>query len=184
MALNIIPTLATVDWKNATAQYALSGGGNVTYSASGLAWTARVIAIPVENSEFAVGGYVDINCPTSGTVTYYNAAGATTTLTCTAAGIPISSWEALYYQVTEGQASTSDQTKFRVVNYQNTTWSPTTGWILIAAVNGDTPLTAKWLPGEVAIPLGGTYYSTTGTSSWQDAATLTTAIAMSVTFGY
>lgn len=183
MALNIIPTLATVDWKNATAQYTLTGGGIVTHTASGILWTSRVIAIPVEGTEYGLSGYIDINCPLSGTITYYNAAGATTTITCTAAGIPISAWEALYYQVTEGQASTSDQTKFRLVNYQNTTWSPGTGWILICSKNGDSN-DLKWLPGQNNIPLNGVYNSTTGAASWTDASVLTTAIAMSVTFGY
>jgi hypothetical protein len=63
---------------------------------------------------------------------------------------------------------TSDQTKFRVVNYQNSTWDPGVGWILIAARNGDsTNGHVKWLPGQVNFPnSSGTYYSGTGLSSW------------------
>ena len=154
-----------VDWKNHTAQLTLSGGGTVTFNGTALLWSARVIAIPVENAEYSASGYIDITCPTSGTVVYYNAANATTTVTATAAGIPLAAWEAIYYQVTEGQTFTSDQTKFRVVNYTNSTWSPGPGWILIASRNGDDS-TVRWLPGQKTIPSGGSYYTTSDTQSW------------------
>jgi hypothetical protein len=154
-----------VDWKNHTAQLTMSGGGTVTFNGTALLWSARVIAIPAENAEYSASGYIDITCPTSGTVVYYNAANATTTVTATAAGIPLAAWEAIYYQVTEGQIYTSDQTKFRVVNYTNTTWSPGPGWLLIASRNGDDS-TVRWLPGQKTIPSGGTYYTTSDTQSW------------------
>jgi hypothetical protein len=155
------------------AQMSLSGGGIVTWTGSYLKWSQRVIAIPVENAEFGSQGYIDINCPTSGTVTYYNSANVTTTLTCTAAGIPLGPWEALYYQVTPGQGSTSDQTKFRVVSYINTTWSPTTGWILLATTNGEGSGTGghlRWLSGQVNLPTQtnnvSTYNTGSGETSW------------------
>ena len=154
-----------VDWKNHTAQLTMSGGGTVTFNGTALLWSARVIAIPAENAEYSASGYIDITCPTSGTVVYYNAANATTTVTATAAGIPLAAWEAIYYQVTEGQIYTSDQTKFRVVNYTNTTWSPGPGWLLIASRNGDDS-TVRWLPGQKTIPSGGSYYTTSDTQSW------------------
>jgi hypothetical protein len=73
----------------------------------------------------------------------------------------LGTWEAIWYQVTPGQALTSDQTKFRVVAYPNSTWDPGVGWILIAARNGDTGTNGhvKWLPGQVNFPnSSGTYY--------------------------
>ena len=154
-----------VDWKNHTAQLTMSGGGTVTFNGTALLWSARVIAIPAENAEYSASGYIDITCPTSGTVVYYNSANATTTVTATAAGIPLAAWEAIYYQVTEGQIYTSDQTKFRVVNYTNSTWSPGPGWLLIASRNGDDS-TVRWLPGQKTIPSGGSYYTTSDTQSW------------------
>jgi hypothetical protein len=167
----VITNSKLVNYRNATAQFTLSGGGTVTWTGTSLLWSTRVIAIPVENSEYSSTGYIDITCPTSNTVTYYNSAQATTTVTCTASGIPLAGWEALYYQVTMGQSNVSDQTKFRVVNYQNNVWSPGEGWLLLAAVNGEGTNVGhlKWLPGQVNLPTTGstvTYNTGTGASSW------------------
>ena len=55
------------------AQLNLHGGGIVPFNSSGyLKWDYRIIAIPVKKPEFGASGYIDINCPTSGTITYYN----------------------------------------------------------------------------------------------------------------
>lgn len=161
------------------AQMSLSGGGIVTWTGSNLKWSQRVIAIPVENAEFSSQGYIDINCPTSGTITYYNSSNVTTTLTCTAAGVPLGPWEALYYQVTPGQGSASDQTKFRVVSYINSTWSPTTGWILLATTNGEGAGSGghlRWLPGQINLPTQtnntATYNVGSGETSWNPDTTM------------
>jgi len=169
-----------VDWKNLTAQYALQGGGTVTTTTTNILWSNRVIAIPVEMSEESSSGYFEISCPISGTVVYYNPSNVTTTTTCTSNGIPLLAWEALYYQITEGQSSTSDQTKFRVVSYQNSTWVPGPGWICIAARNGDDS-SFKWLPGQVNIPQSQYYVSSTGACSWiVGGATITTGTGSAV----
>jgi hypothetical protein len=157
--------------RNRAAQFTLSGGGLVTWSGTSVLWGTRVIAIPVENIEYGSAGYFDITCPTSGTVTYFNAAGATTTVTATAAGIPLGGWEALFYVITPGQTSTSDATKFRVVNYQNATWSPDENWICLASTNADGTNIGhlRWNPGQVNLPTTGstvTYNTGTGASSW------------------
>jgi hypothetical protein len=177
------------DYRTPNAQYALSGGGLVTWTGSYVKWDQRVIAIPVERDEFSATGYIDITCPTSGTVTYYNSANVTTTLTCNTSGIPLGAWQALYYQVTLGQANTSDQTKFRVVDYRNSTWSPGEGWLLIAAVNGDTGTSdghLKWLPGQINLPSNTgatvTYDSGTGAASWVVGPTNGGTFAGDVTF--
>jgi hypothetical protein len=177
----VIANSKLVDWKNQTAQFALSGGGTVTTTTTSILWSNRVIAIPVENTEYSSSGYIDISCPTSGTVVYYNGSNVTTTVTCTAAGIPLAAWEALYYQVTEGQAYTSDQTKFRVVNYQNSTWSPGAGWICIAVRNGDDN-SFKWLPGQINIPQSSNYVSSTGIASWAGGATITNDTTTNATY--
>lgn len=178
-----------VDYKNATAQWAMSGGGLVTWTGASILWNARVICIPVENNEMGSSGHFDINCPTSGTVVYYNSSNVTTTLTATAAGIPLGAWEALYYEVTEGMSSASDQTRFRVVNYQNTTWRPSTGWLLVAAVNGDGNNVGhlKWLPGQVNLPTTGstvTYNTGTGVASWASATGTVTSVSVSSANGF
>jgi hypothetical protein len=172
-----------VDYKNATTQRTLNGGGIVTWTGAAVLWNQRVIAIPVENTEMGSAGYFDITCPTSGTVVYYNSVNVTTTLTCTAAGIPLAAWEALYYEVTEGQGSASDQTRFRVVNYQNSTWRPSAGWILLASVNGDGTNVGhlKWLPGQVNLPSNGTtvtYNTGTGAVSWAPGTGTVTSVSV------
>lgn len=147
-----------------SAQWSLSGGGTATFkivsTVGYIKWTSRVIAIPVEKTEFSSNGYIEINCPASGTVTYYGYSGGdvTTTYTCTSDGIPLGTWDALYYEVTPGQTYVSDQTKFRVVNYQNSTWRPSSNWLLIAIRNGDhTNQIVRWIPGQANIFQGGSY---------------------------
>jgi hypothetical protein len=120
---------------------------------------------------------------------YYNSGNVTTTLTATAAGIPLGAWEALYYEVTEGMSSAFDQTRFRVVNYQNTTGRPSTGWLLVAAVNGDGNNIGhiKWLPGQVNLPTTGatvTYNTGTGVASWASATGTVTAVSVASANGF
>lgn len=178
-----------LDYKNATAQWTMNGGGIVTWNGTAILWNQRIIVIPVENTEMGSVGYFDITCPTSGTVVYYNSVNVTTTLTCTVAGIPLGSWEALYYEVTEGQGSGTDQTRYRVVNYQNTTWRPSTGWILLASVNGDGTNVGhvKWMPGQVNLPTTGatvTYNTGTGVSSWAAGTGTVTAVSVASANGF
>ena len=85
---------------------------------------------------------------------------------CGASGVPINGWEALYYEITPGQSATSDQTKFRLVNYQNSTWKPSSNWILICALNGDSN-SLKWIPGQVIIPTNGSFDTSNSTNNWQ-----------------
>ena len=120
------------------AQWTLSGGGHVTWDGTNLLWSYRIIALPVERTEFSSDGYIDINCPTSGTITYYKGDGTTGTATCTSSGVPIGSWEALWYVVTPGQSRTSNQTKFVLTYHSNSNWKPNSNWLLIAVKNGDT----------------------------------------------
>ena len=153
-----------------SAQWTLSGGGTVTYNGSAILWSNRVIAIPVEKDELSTTGYIDINCPTSGTITYYNSGNGISTVTCAASGIPIGIWEALYYEITPGQTQAFDQTRFRLVNYQNSTWRPSSNWLLICTVNGDAS-SLKWTPGQVIIPTNGSFDSSNSTNNWQIAGT-------------
>jgi hypothetical protein len=146
-----------------SAQWVINGGGNVTWSGTNLLWNTRVLIIPTKRSEYGSVGYFEINCPTSGTITYYNTSNVTTTVTCTGTGIPMNSFEALYYEITPGQTNINDATKLRLVNFNNTTWKPTSNWMLIAVV-GDSSL--KWIPGNTYIPTGKIFYSDS-TNNWQ-----------------
>lgn len=146
------------------AQWTLSGGGNVVWNGSRIKWDVRIILIPIEKTELGSAGHFSINCPTSGTVTYYNSGNTITTVTCDANGVPIGQWEALYYKVVRGANESSVQANFIVANYQNSLWEPDSDWILICVRNGDDN-TIKWIPGQVNIPSGGTYYSSTAINS-------------------
>jgi len=154
------------DYNTANAQYTISGGSEVIWTGSSLRWTGPVRLLPVEKTEFGLDGQIPITCPTSGTITYFSPTG-TTTKTCDANGIPLSAWEAIYYVVTPPNTGSSNQTQFRVVNYQNSAWAPALGWILIAVRNSDSTGSIKWLPGQITIPgAGGSYNVTTGAASW------------------
>jgi hypothetical protein len=119
------------------AQWTLSGGGNVTWDGLNLKWSSRIIAIPIERSEFSSSGYINIDCPTSGTITYYKSDQTTGTATCTSSGVPVDSWSALWYVVTPGQSQTSVQTKFVLTHHGNPDWRPDSNWLLVAVKNGD-----------------------------------------------
>ena len=120
------------------AQWTLSGGGHVSWDGLNLLWSYRIIAIPIEKTEFADQGYIEINCPISGTITHYKSDGTTGTATCTSSGVPVGSWEALWYVITPGQSQTSAQTKFVLTAYANSSWRPDSNWLLIAVKNGDS----------------------------------------------
>ena len=154
----------------AGAQYTLNGGGLVTVTdGNSIKWDTRILAIPVEKTEFGSAGFIDIICPTSGTIVYYSSTG-TQTITCTSDGIPLPSWSGLYYQVTPGQSQTTDQTKFRVANYANQSWAPEEGWLLLAVLNADSSSAGiTFLPnGGVKFPesVTSTFDTDAGVPSW------------------
>ena len=150
---NVFSVTATVP--GFTSQFTVNGGGTVTWSAAGnLLWGTRVIVIPAwKNAAYATAGYWAINCPTSGTIVSNGG-----TVTCTAAGIPISAYFALYYRVVPGTNNGSVQANFILKDFNDTTYSPDSNWILLAARNGDGS-EIKWMPGNTTIPLGGTFYT-------------------------
>jgi len=178
-----------VDYKNSTAQWTVNGGGVVTWNGSSVLWNQRILVIPVARSIMGSAGYFEIACPTSGTVTYFNSSNVTTTVTCTAAGIPLASYEALYYELNVGGTNASEQTRFRVVNYLNSTWRPSSGWILLAAVNGDGTNIGhlQWIPGQINLPTTGatvTYNTGTGVSSWAAGTGTVTAVSVASANGF
>ena len=113
----------------------ISGGGTITVNGSGsVLWSARFIVIANgSGANFAANGYFDIYCPTSGTVT---GVGGIADLTVTAAGIPLGSWNALYYILPIGGTQGTIAANFRVASYTSALDIPH-NWVLICVVNGD-----------------------------------------------
>ena len=158
-------TVPTTIIQGLSAQWVASGGGTISYLTNATAgynllWSTRFILIPISKQSGYGGadGYININCPTSGTITYYTS--TTTTVSCSAQGINIpADWVALYYRVTPGQASGSDATRFALVQYYGgTQWTPSSDWILIGTTNQDNGNSYfKCVPAQCNIPLGQSY---------------------------
>ena len=129
----IISSTTILTCPGLSAQFSLIGGGVVSWSGTYLLWSMKVSAIPL-NSSYASNGFLDILCPTSGTITYYNGS-ISTTLICTSQGIPLPVGSVLYYVINPGQASTFVQSQLVCAAYPLTTITPTSDWILIAVYN-------------------------------------------------
>ncbi|HLP19361.1 MAG TPA: hypothetical protein VK174_03635, partial [Chitinophagales bacterium] len=118
------------------AQTNVTGGGNITYNSSGeLRWTTRFIVISNgRGSHFAGNGYFDIEVPAVNTVITGDGGAGNTSVT--AGGIPLSSWQALYYILPVGNNNASLPSNFRVVQYTGGLTVPE-NWLLLAIRNGD-----------------------------------------------
>jgi microcystin-dependent protein len=139
------------------AQFALSGGGTVTWGGpSGyLKWTSRFIAISMERSSTFSSGYVNITLPTAASqITAYD---GTNRFDATQ-GIQLKDWEALYAVHTLG--GSPDQVSYQIVSYTTGTITAPSNWILVAVLNNDDQ-TIKLGTG-VSIPKSGTYAASYG----------------------
>ena len=116
------------------AQFAMSGGGKVTWSVRGnrLKWTQRFIAISMERSKTFSGGHVNINQPTSDipAANVYDGKPRS----ANADGVILNPWEALYAVHTVG--GDQNAVEFRIVRYTNSFNAPS-NWLLVAVVNKD-----------------------------------------------
>ena len=100
--------------------------------------------------------------PTSGTsITIYSGSSGSTTTTTTADGFPIGEWEALWYVVTPGQASSTVNSQYVITSYTNSTWKPNSNWLLLAVRSGET----SQQPYLKFIPTNANYY-TWKTPAW------------------
>lgn len=121
------------------AGFNVSGGGTITVDGSGYVnWSTRFIVIAHgRGTNFATSGYFDITVPGSGsTITGVGGAGNVTT---TAAGVPLGTWQALYYILPLGGASSSVAGNFRIMSYTTDQDVPY-NWIQICVRNGDDGL--------------------------------------------
>lgn len=114
------------------AQFTLSGGGVVTYTANRLKWTNRFIAISANRGTSFSSGYVDIYQPTTDIPAANVWDGVARS--ANADGVTITDWDALYAVHTPGGGP--GDVSFRIVNYKAEFNAPS-NWILVAVRNGD-----------------------------------------------
>eukprot|EP00960_Hanusia_phi_P018177 534574-Hanusia_phi.AAC.1 len=146
--------------KGYQAQWTLAGGGMVTFKSNRVKWNASVKATPLQNS-INSNGYINIDSYTSGNIKRYLPDVAVfENIACNDDGIPIGNNEALYYNINSLTSSSSDISKFVIVNPTNTGWTLNSDYVLICInYSHGTNNTLKWLPGNVNIPAGSEYDS-------------------------
>jgi hypothetical protein len=160
----------------------LTGGGTVTYDASRyLSWTQRFISIGggrgLSAGVYSTTGYYDIGPSSAIPVgTVIPGVGGATSITTTAAGIPISQWGALYYKLT-GANSVFVPANLIFVGF-NADYTVTPDMVLIASFNSEnksirlgsgqtmTPGTA-WSALAPSLGVSPTWGTPTGASSTQ-----------------
>jgi len=98
------------------AQSLLQGGGVISWDGATLGWSQRFIVMGMAKGFLATNGYFDIAQPGSG-VTIPLIGNAASTVTTTAAGIPLANWQALYYRIPYGRAYTSNNANFMIVDF-------------------------------------------------------------------
>ena len=140
----------------------LTGGGqvsvNVINSLYYLKWTQRFIVISNGRAaDLCPSGYYNIDCPASGTVALHGGATGTRAIDATY-GIPISGWEALYYEIPFSAGATSNAANFHIVNYTGNFDVPAS-WILLAVVNSDVGIVQCAANGGFVLHNTGTYIS-------------------------
>jgi len=116
------------------AQFAMSGGGKVTWAGPGnrLGWTRRFIAISMETRKTFNSGHVDIIQPQFDipAANVYDGKSRS----ANADGIVLNSWEALY--AVHAVGGNQSAVNFRIARYTHDFNAPS-NWLLIAVVNGD-----------------------------------------------
>lgn len=139
------------------SQARLSGGGDLLVSAGyEVSWSARFIAIAIgRNASLTTDGYFEIIQPSAGTV--INGYGGATNKTVTAAGIPLSSWDTLWYEIPYGNTHLSLSGNFRITNY-TTDFVVPNNWVMICTRNADGTDQVDWSTGPKVT--GGTGYYT------------------------
>lgn len=119
------------------AGFNITGGGTISVDASGyVSWSTRFIVLASgRGSNFSTNGYFDISNPgASATIT---GVGGASNATCNASGgIPLSTWQALYYILPIGSTNTSVAGNYRIMSYTADQDVPY-NWVLICMRNGD-----------------------------------------------
>jgi hypothetical protein len=159
--VSITKSLAIGNNFSQNSQTSMSGGGDITYSAGYLKWTTRFIAIGNGiDPGFAYTGYFDITLPEAGSV--IKGLGTTPDRVCTASGIPMTMWEALWYILPLSGVNTSLAPNFRLGRYQDINVAIPNHWILVATTNGDAGKEHVKTCSGRNVPSGTTSYLDTG----------------------
>lgn len=135
----------------------VSGGGILTYTTTGyFKWSSRFIVMANGDGDyFSTNGYFDIYCPTSGTIT---GVGGASNKTATSDGIPLSTWEALYYILPIGSSNATVAANFRVCRYNSDVEIPA-NWLLLAVRNADTSNAQVHVLNRYQLKVEGSNYS-------------------------
>ncbi len=114
----------------------LTGGGTISVSATWeVKWSTRFLTVSNgRGAALATVGYFDITMPAVSTV--ITGAGGATNKTVTANGIPLASWETLYYILPLGATNTTVNANFRVCSYTADINIPN-NWIKICSKNDE-----------------------------------------------
>jgi hypothetical protein len=118
----------------AKAQYALSGGGTVTWGGNGgrLKWTSRLIALGSGTGGTFSKGHMDIGPSAANLAVVQDWDGAPRPSDAT--GVVLGAWETLYAVHTPGGDETA--VTLRIVS-QDQKFTAPSNWILVAFVNAD-----------------------------------------------
>jgi hypothetical protein len=159
--------IATTNWINKAlysvrAAANMTGGGTISYAVTAgyVKWTSRFIVIGDSKGTSTPNNasYFDIVMPTSGSIDVVG----TTAVTATVNGIPLSVWQALYYDLSAGSAVGS--TAYHIMDYNASTANymiPAT-WVLVCVINGDFTV-AKFSVG-ITLAAGQSYIMGTNSS--------------------
>ena len=117
------------------AQFALSGGGTVTWGGHGgrLKWTKRFIAVSMEKGATFSQGAIEILQPTEEIPA--NNVWQNKARSANADGVILNNWEALYAVHTVGGAQGA--VSYRIVQLLSEPFEAPSNWVLVAVVNGD-----------------------------------------------
>lgn len=128
-----------------------TGGGTVAVSlASEVSWSARFISIGQGNgAHYTTNGYFDITMPPNGTV--ITGVGGAPNITVTAAGIPLTGWQTIYYILPINTGGGSNPANFRVSSYNTALVVPDT-WVEIVQMNGDAGTPLRFINGITLTP--------------------------------
>ena len=161
--------IATTNWINKAlysvrAAANMTGGGTISYGVTTgyVKWTNRFIVIGDSKGTSTPNNvnFFDIYMPTTGLIDVVG----TTSVSATANGIPLSAWQALYYDLSAG--TNIGATAYHIMDYALSTANymiPAT-WVLLCVINGDyNPTVAKFSVG-ITLAAGQTYIMGTNSS--------------------
>lgn len=114
------------------AQAGMTGGGKITWDGSTLAWSQSFRSGDVGKGYHARSGYFEASTPPATTVLPLYSNNGVTTVTCTAAGVPLSGLQSLWYEPPWGDSFGSVSGSYRLVDTVDDDFIVPAHWILVA----------------------------------------------------